>query len=103
MKIENSIGPAGTPTLKETPARAGKAPAAPAGAGGDPVNLSALSSRMQSIEAALADVPVIDRARVEEIKQAMADGRFKVNTEVVADKLIDTVRELIRSRSSGNP
>jgi negative regulator of flagellin synthesis FlgM len=101
VKIENSVSPAGTPAVKEAPARAGKAPTAPAGAaGGGAVNLSALSSRMQSIEAALSDVPVIDRARVEEIKQAMAEGRFKVNTEVVADKLIDTVRELIRSRST---
>ena len=31
------------------------------------------------------------------LKQAIADGRFKVNPEVVADRLLATVQELIRA------
>jgi negative regulator of flagellin synthesis FlgM len=37
----------------------------------------------------------VDAARVQEIKQAIADGRFKVNPQAVADRLLATVRELL--------
>ena len=100
MKINNSIDSAGAPAPRETttrPASSGTA-SAPA-AGGGSVDLSALSSQMQSITASLSNVPVVNRAQVDEIKQAISEGRFKVNPEVVADKLIDTVRELIQSKT----
>jgi len=45
-------------------------------------------------------VPVVDTQRVEEIKQAISDGRFKVNPDVIADRLLETVRELIQSQKS---
>lgn len=77
-----------------TDARKDAAPSAPT------VQLSALSARMREIETRLGETQVVDTARVEEIKQAIADGRFKVNAEVVADKLIDTVRELINSHKA---
>jgi negative regulator of flagellin synthesis FlgM len=103
MKIENSVNSAGAPAPKETTSATGRAgTGAPAASGtsggGDSVHLSVLSSQMQRIEARLANVPVVDLAQVNEIKQAMSEGRFKVNPEVVADKLIQTVRELIRNK-----
>jgi len=61
------------------------------------VQLSTLSARMRDIENRLGETQVVNTARVEEIKQAMAEGRFKVNPEAVADRLIDTVRELINT------
>ena len=64
------------------------------------VQLSALSARMQEIESRLESTPVVDTARVGEIKQAIANGQFKVNPEAVTDKLIDTVRELIQSNKA---
>jgi negative regulator of flagellin synthesis FlgM len=63
------------------------------------VELSPLGSQLAGIEASLADVPVVDTQRVEEIKQAISDGRFKVNADVIADRLLETVRELIQSQS----
>jgi negative regulator of flagellin synthesis FlgM len=102
MKIGNSIGPAGGPAPNDAATRApGPAPAAPAVAGSaDAVHLSALSSQMNSVTASLANAPVIDQAQVDEIKQAIASGQFKVNPEVVADRLLDTVREIISSKSA---
>jgi negative regulator of flagellin synthesis FlgM len=37
----------------------------------------------------------IDVARVSQIQQAISEGRFKIDTGVVADKLIASVRELL--------
>jgi negative regulator of flagellin synthesis FlgM len=102
MKIGNSVGPTGVPTSKDAttkPASAAGTAGAAAGTG-DAVHLSALSSQMQSADAVLSSVPVVNRAQVDEIKQAISEGRFKVNPEVVADKVIDSVRELIRNKSA---
>lgn len=64
----------------------------------DNVHLSPLSSQLQAIDRNLANSGVVDTARVEEIKQAISEGRFKVNPEAVADRLLETVRELIQSQ-----
>ena len=34
----------------------------------------------------------------EEIKQAISEGSFQINPEVVADRLLETVKELIHSK-----
>ena len=34
-------------------------------------------------------------ARIEAVKQAIAEGRFHIDSDVVADKLLATVRELL--------
>ncbi|WP_258333074.1 flagellar biosynthesis anti-sigma factor FlgM [Nitrosomonas eutropha] len=34
------------------------------------------------------------------MKQAISEGRFKVNPDVVADRLLETVKELIQSKRS---
>ena len=62
-------------------------PAAPVH-GADRVELSPLSAQIAALESRLAAEPVFDRARVEAIKQAIAEGRLSVNADVVADKMI---------------
>ncbi|MGJ7914650.1 flagellar biosynthesis anti-sigma factor FlgM [Massilia sp. LXY-6] len=41
---------------------------------------------------------VFDTKKVERIKAAIADGQFHVNSEKVADGLLETVRDLLHSR-----
>jgi c-di-GMP-binding flagellar brake protein YcgR len=41
----------------------------------------------------------ISKLRQVEIKQAIIENRFKVNPEAVADRLLETVRELIRTKN----
>jgi negative regulator of flagellin synthesis FlgM len=99
MKIDNSIKSV-TSGAVGGGARPGKgtASAPSSSGGGERVQLSPLSSQLQAIESSMADTPVVDSARVAEIKQAIADGRFKVNANAVADQLLQTARELLRSR-----
>ena len=57
-----------------------------------------LSTQLQNIEKKLAQGEVFDAKRVEEIKQAISEGRFVVNPEKVAEGLLETVRDLLRSK-----
>jgi negative regulator of flagellin synthesis FlgM len=50
---------------------------------------------LQAFEAGLSTAPDIDLKKVAEIKLAMSEGRFKVNSEAVADKLVASVQELL--------
>jgi negative regulator of flagellin synthesis FlgM len=59
------------------------------------VSLGSTAAQLRSMEQTIAAVPVTNAAKVTEIKQAISEGRFKVNPEVVASRLLDTVRELI--------
>ncbi len=99
MKIDNSIkSVSGSAILGDTAHPSKGATSAPSSRGGDRVQLSPLSSQLQSIESSMADTPVVDSARIAEIRQAIAEGRFKVNPDVVADHLLQTARELLGSR-----
>ncbi|MCC6535477.1 MAG: flagellar biosynthesis anti-sigma factor FlgM [Burkholderiales bacterium] len=101
MKIDGNLRSIQSGTVSEGQARTSKSgtpSAQPAASAGPRVQLSPLGSQLAGIEASLADVPVVDSQRVEEIKQAISDGRFKVNPDVIADRLLETVRELIQSQ-----
>lgn len=80
------IGQTPTPTAKA----AEKPTAAPAAT--DSVQLS---SQLQSLEGKSG---VFDTKKVEKIKLAIAGGQFQVNSEKVADGLLETVKDLLHSR-----
>lgn len=95
MKINSAISPVGT---SEAPGKAKQAASStrkPATASSEQVDLSSMSARLQEASAAIADTPVIDAARVAEIKQAISEGRFQVNPERIADGLLDSVRQML--------
>jgi negative regulator of flagellin synthesis FlgM len=96
MKIDNSLKSLGTPAGESRPAKSSKtdssATASVAPESGVSVELSGLSAQIHS---QLSSGEVLDSARVAEIKQAIAEGRFRVNPDVVADRLLKTVQELI--------
>lgn len=83
------VGQTPTPTAKA----AEKAPAVPVAT--DSVQLS---SQLQSLEGKIANSSVFDAKKVEKIKLAIADGQFQVNSEKVADGLLQTVKDLLHSR-----
>jgi negative regulator of flagellin synthesis FlgM len=99
MKIDSSIKSVSTGAVSGGGSKPGREAGSAANSGaGDRVELSPLSAQLQAIESSMAGTPVVDSARVAEIRQAIAEGRFKVNPDVVADHLLQTARELLRSR-----
>jgi negative regulator of flagellin synthesis FlgM len=99
MKIDSSIKSVSTGAVNGGGSRPARGAAgAPGSGGGDRVQLSPLSSQLQAIESSMADTAVVDSARVAEIRNAIAEGRFRVNPDAVADHLLQTARELLRSR-----
>jgi negative regulator of flagellin synthesis FlgM len=57
------------------------------------VQLSDLSSRLSQLEAQFPQ-PSFDAAKVSEVRNAIAEGRYQVNASVVADKLIASAAQL---------
>jgi negative regulator of flagellin synthesis FlgM len=100
MKIEkttkplpsSSVGEAGsrTPVTRSTGNKTGAAENS-----GTSVHLGTTTAQLRSVESSIANTPVVDVHKVAEIKQAISQGQFQVNAEVVADRLINTVQELI--------
>lgn len=100
MKIDPTVKAAATAPIderlrnprQETPQSGGKPR--------DEVELSSLSSRLQDIEAGLGTGEAIDTARVDEVKRAIAEGRFQVDSGKVADRLIHATREFLSTHKS---
>jgi flagellar biosynthesis anti-sigma factor FlgM len=56
--------------------------------------------QIRMLEDLAAQAPVVNAGRVEELRQAIAEGRLKVDSEAIAGKLLATVHELAqRGRS----
>ena len=100
MKIDNSVKPVGNPSANEARARPVTGQGAPPSnaPSGDRVELSSLSSGLQRAEGAINATPVVNQVKVDEIKQAISEGRFTVNAEKVADSLIASVREMLAAQ-----
>jgi len=97
VKIDSNK-PAGTPSTPSGAARArsGSAGAASAQASKTPSQTTeATLSGSQSVDSILATTPVVDVERVAEIKRAIAEGRFQINPERIADGLLQSVRDML--------
>ena len=101
MKIDGTGKPLGPTSTSTTRNSSGNTPTNSTSAtpsAGAQVDVSSTSSRLRELESTIANVPVVDSARVDEIKQAIAAGRFKVNADRVADSLIESVRQMLNTR-----
>lgn len=90
MKIDSS-------SFKSPPVRsavpAAQKPADSASGTTTAVSFSAAASALQSGN----DAPV-NSARIQEIKEAISQGRFKINPEAIAEGLVNTARDLLNSQ-----
>jgi negative regulator of flagellin synthesis FlgM len=102
MKIDKSINSLPPSSLSESPARAStpKPSTTPASPDGVSVSLGSASSQLRSMEVEVANAPAVDAKKVAEIKQAISEGRFQINSAAIADGLISDVEELINASQS---
>ena len=94
-------GNSGRPTHEAIEAGKSQTTAAPAGnsaqaaagsktaaAGGDKLQLSNQAAQLQALEAEIANLPVVDTQRVQDVQRTLATGSFQVEPVRVADKLL---------------
>jgi len=100
VKIDDSLNKAAALNSSTVTSRTEKAPdkteAAPSPSHN--VQLSNLSTQLQSLQSTQSSSAVFASKKVEEIKLAISEGRFQVNSEKVADGLLETVKDLLNSR-----
>ncbi len=98
MKINDNLKSPGLPATN-TPATSAKGTDKAATATPAATDSVRLSSQGQALASSVGGSNgVFDTKKVERIKSAIADGQFKVNSEKVADGLLETVRDLLHSR-----
>lgn len=105
MKINESIknpvalGVDKTGTAKLGSANNKNAQAAQVGTkSAESVTLSPLSAQMKSLEEKVSASSVFDAEKVDAIKSAIANGQFKVDSEKVADGLINSVKDFLSTQ-----
>jgi len=77
-----------------SPAGSGAKPAAPTAGSAATVQLSGVAEQLARL-ASEGPNGVYDQARVDAIKDAIQRGEFRVDSEVVADRLLQSVQELV--------
>ncbi|MEK6350894.1 MAG: flagellar biosynthesis anti-sigma factor FlgM [Burkholderia sp.] len=107
MKIDSSsasnVRPASTDAASSRTQASAAAPAAPAASdttassGDANVNLSSLSTNLQSLAASGSSD--IDTAKVQSIRDAISNGTLSIDTGKIADGILQTASELLRSPS----
>ena len=100
MKIDSTLKTAAPSAVPEQRVQSDKTSAPSQAKPRGQVELSSLSTQLQGIEASLGTSQPVDGARVAEVKKAIAEGRFEMNADVIADRLIDATREALRAHKS---
>ena len=84
----------------EGPYKANTAPAAPRAqpkvateSAPNPAEVVSLSPLTGTLIA--SEKPPVNLARIQEIKDAIAQGKFKINPEAIAGRLIETARDMV--------
>lgn len=109
MKINDSIkntaglgvekANAGKTNAAKADATTGNAQASQLGAkSAENVTLSPLSAQLKSLEKKVDASSVFDAEKVDVIRSAIANGQFKVDSEKVADGLINSVKDLLSTQ-----
>ena len=57
-------------------------------ASGDQLRLSSTASQLQALEAQIANLPVVDTQRVQDVQRTIATGALQVEPARVADKVL---------------
>jgi negative regulator of flagellin synthesis FlgM len=55
----------------------------------DTLSLTSEASQMQALESQIAELPVVDTKRVQDVQKALATGSFQVDPAKVAEKMLN--------------
>ena len=89
VKIDNLIkSPPITRSKDSRSAATRRTPSPESVAISDDVKLTSTAEKMSQLEEELRGVSISDNAKIESIRQEIAEGRFKVDEEAVADSLV---------------
>jgi negative regulator of flagellin synthesis FlgM len=94
MKIGHLENKAATPAVSERKPGAAATPASSAGTGVEASAKVALSPTVSQLAAGSTE-GVFDAEKVQRISDAIRDGKFTVNADAIADKLIANAQELL--------
>lgn len=94
MKIGQIDSNAATPAVNERKPGPAATPAPAAGGSVEPSAKVALSPTVAQLAAGSQD-GVFDAEKVQRISEAIRDGKFTVNADAIADKLIANAQELL--------
>ena len=100
MKIDSRLKSpvAGEGAGESRPASVRTTPVKDGESGSVDVKLSPLAEQLKAIEGQLSGGEVFDAGKVAEIKQAIAEGRFQINPDVIAERLLQTVQDLLQKQ-----
>jgi negative regulator of flagellin synthesis FlgM len=74
--------------------RAAATDAAESAPRGSPVSITDQARQLAALEQAVQSLPIVNEARVAEIRLAIEEGRYEVAPERIAEKLLRTEQEL---------
>ena len=60
----------------------------------DSVSLTDTAARLQRLETTIAELPVVDTQRVEDIRSAIANGEYEVDAANIAEKMLSFDAEM---------
>lgn len=91
FRLEQTGGKNREPTDKdkEVSRIKGRQPSPESAESSDQVIFIDSAKRLQAIERQLREAPAVDKAKVEDVKQRIADGSLRVNADNIADKLLE--------------
>ncbi|WP_028768660.1 flagellar biosynthesis anti-sigma factor FlgM [Shewanella fidelis] len=89
----NSRIGSGTST-KGTPTQSAPTSATPTPQQGDSVSITSQAQQIQNVQTKMADMPDVDQNKINEIKAAIAEGRYKIDPEKLASNIANFENEL---------
>lgn len=99
MKIDKRLtSVSGSKTISSTHG-AHKVSKTQLGGQADKLQLTASAAQLHELEQQLGKLEIENAVKVKAVKLAINNGSFKVDSEIVADRLIDNTKELVRKRN----
>ena len=89
MKIDSTF----KPTAPQVSPRAQPKSQPDSTVASEAVSLSPLAGTLQA-----GEKPPVNSARIQEIKDAIAQGKFKINPDAIAGRLLETARDMINTQ-----